>query len=252
MDKQIIKKTAVPLLASWGWNDHIQAPSTKTSEEHKALQNLRWETATAIDRDFREILQFVAPSCENFGCHSARIVMLLVRVCIEIESCFKSVLSENGVSRRRQNNIKDFAVVERSHTLSRYAVKIHGWRQPSFTFHPFKSWESVSGAGETTLSSPSWYCAYGKVKHNILEADGYGTFENLCLAISGLHVLLLSQFGRDDWGPNRGSVSFYHAPEYECVVGDVVEVRFPPKDECHVVYDLPRTEDYQTESFNYT
>jgi len=252
MGQQVATKTAIPLLASWGWDDRIQAPTSKVIENHKTLQNLRWEAATTIDREFKDVLQFVAPSCDNFHCHSSRIAMLFIRTCVEIESCFKSILSENHVSKNRQKNISDFSRVELSHSLSRFSARIHGWHQPSFTFLPFQDWTSAVNLADGKAPSPSWYKAYGKVKHNILETHKYGTFENLCHAIAGLHALLVSQFGHDGWGPNRGSIGFYHAPEYECVVGDVVEVRFPPREECRIIYDLPKTWDFQIEPFNYS
>lgn len=250
MANQITLKTAVPLLATWGSDDRIQAASSNpmadpTPKKHLQLQAIRWSTAIAIDRDFEELLQYIAPSDKNLSCHSSRVLALLIRVCVEIESCFKSILSNNNVSESKQKNICYFSVVENSHSLSRFKTRIHGWREDDIFFTPFEEWDNNS------CKSPKWYQAYSKVKHNALDARKYATFGNLCLAISGLHVLLVSQFGRNGWGPSRGGIPWYSAPEYECSVGATIEVRFPLKSECKVIYDLPRVWNYDIAPFEY-
>ncbi|QEW19238.1 hypothetical protein LA6_001421 [Marinibacterium anthonyi] len=250
--KQVTLTASVPLLASWGWDDRVITPSTHPQRRRvdlMMLQSRRWQTASAIERDFQELLQFVSPSCQNFPCHSPRISALLVRTCMEVESCFKSILSENDVSKKRQKSIEDFRVVEKSHSLSRYSVKIHGWHQGSKVFRPFQAWGAERSC-DPPLGKLVWYSAYGSLKHNVLDEVEYGTFENLCCSICGLHALLVSQFGFTGWGP-QGVLGFYSAPEYECAVGSTVEVRFPRPEECNVVYDLPKTWSYPIESFEY-
>lgn len=254
MNSQIVKITAVPLLTSWAGNDRVFAPSThreRKLDDYIKLQELRWEAAKVIDSEFSELLQFVSPSKGNFKSHSPRISMLFIKVCVEIESCFKSILSKNSVSNNRQKNIGHFSMVEQSHSLSKFSVRIHGWHQQDQVFRPFEAWACEPKSSDMSVPSLPWYSAYGSLKHNILETEKYGTFENLCYAICGLHALLVSQFGLNGWGPNRGSIGWHHAPEFECVIGDVVEVRFPKKDECRVVYDLPRTWEYEVKAFDY-
>jgi hypothetical protein len=251
MCTQLNLSKAVPLLASWGWDERVLAPTSNPnwgagSERFIQLQNLRYATAYAIDRDFQSLLEFVAPSCENTGCFSPRILALLIRVCVEVESCFKSILSENEVASSKQRNINDFSVTENSHSLSKFRTKIHGWHEVDHFFSPFDGWSDLSD------HSPTWYQAYGKAKHNVLEARQYATFGNLCDALSGLHVLLVGQFGLSGWGPSRGGLPFHYAPEYECVIGNTVEVRFPEKQNCRVVYELPRAWTYDTEMFEYS
>jgi len=253
MIKQIQLQKAVPLLASYGWDDKFFAPSTHpeskhSSVQHKRLQSRRWEVVNAIDKDFSELMQFVSPSEDNLSCHSSRISALLVRVCIELESCFKSVLAENAsLQNSNRTNIRDYEAIERSHSLSSYSFRIHGWWQEDKVFNPFSEWRSP----DASQQSLPWYTAYGRTKHNILDANKYATFEILCLALGGLHIALVSQFGTNFWGPNRSGASWAYDPEFECVIGDNIEVRLPPKIECRVVYDLPRSWDYRIGKYDY-
>ena len=249
MADQISSNESIPLLASWGWGDRVMCPSWYIDDRHKQMQNLRWRSAIAIERDFAQLLEFVGPSNANLRCSSSRILALLVRTCIEIESCFKSILDENGVSKSKQKRISEFRSVEKSHSLSQFNAKIHGWHPSEKVFTPFERWSNLNDINPG--DAPNWHRDYGKVKHNVLELERYATFDNLCQAICAFHILLISQFGFDNWGPSRGSVGFHNAPEYQCAVGDIVEIRFPNKVECRVIFDLPRNWEYSSRNFDY-
>lgn len=245
---------AVPLLAAWGWGDEVQAASTHPCRKYKDfvdLQRKRYAAAIAIDRQFSELSEFVSLSSGNFGCHSSRVSMLFVVICMEIESCFKSILSENCVSKSKQKNIEDFSVVEQSHSLSAFKARFHGWIGNEQVFEPFAPWAYCPKLSDSTKPTLPWYSAYGKLKHNTLQSDKYGTFENLCTAMSALHILLVSQFGYTGWGPARSSIGWKSESLFSCEIGNNVEVRFPDKAQCRVVYDLPRTWSYDVEPFGY-
>src|SRR5688572_7486964 len=49
-----------------------------------------------IQKDLKELFDYIDPSDINLQCHSFRIHQLLMRTCIEVEANCKAILSENG------------------------------------------------------------------------------------------------------------------------------------------------------------
>jgi hypothetical protein len=155
-----------------------------------------------IQNDLQRLFEFIEPSDTNLNTYSYRVHELFMRTCIEIEANFKAILKENifnptdssGNPRPEKKwNIHDYRKVNKTHHLSTYKVHVPIWDGNNSVFAPFNEW--------ATASELSWYQAYNKSKHDRHVQFKEANFRNLVTSISGLLVLLSSQFGTEDFAP---------------------------------------------------
>lgn len=195
-----------------------------------------------IQNDLIKLFEYIEPADKNLFTYSYRVHELFMRTCIEIEANFKAILKENIYSPRDKNknnnirkenvwNIFDFYKIESTHHLSSYRVLVPIWNEKSSIFQPFKEWKSTP-----TLS---WYSAYNKSKHNRQSEFSKANFKNLINAITGLLVILSSQFGKEDFSPSdpvysAGNLGYY---PFESAIGNFFRIEFPN--------DWDETEKYQ-------
>ena len=185
-----------------------------------------------IQEDLLEIFRFVDPNDLNDQTISLKIHELLVRTCIEIEANFTAILTENKYSGNpnKFNMKNDYCLVEKSHGLSRYQVKLPVWTGAKNVVTPFKDWANVSPDNWTALT---WYQAYNKSKHNRHLHFEKASFRNLIDAVAGLLVLLSSQFLEEDFSPApkglsaSGPYSYDYDRYYESGIGGYFMVKFP-------------------------
>lgn len=125
-------------------------------------------------------------------------------------------------------------LVNRSHRLSSYEVRIPGWKGAGNIRQPFAAWAANN--------SLSWYQAYNKSKHNRHEFFPMATFEALTDAMCGLVVVLSAQFYNEDYSPVEKSLSLGASYSYdtddemESAIGNFFRVKFPldwPEEECY-------------------
>jgi len=194
-----------------------------------------------IQSDLMKLFEYIEPSDENLNSYSYRIHALLMRTCIEVEAKFKAILKENifnpvdrnGDARTENNwNINDYKKVDKTHHLSSYKVHIPIWNGNSSVFIPFYEWNRNS--------SLRWYQAYNKSKHNRMEQFKEANFRNLLNAVTGLFVLLSSQFRTESFSPGESPIcaegnSFY---PYEPGLGGFFHVEFPTDWEDSEKYDF--------------
>ncbi len=183
-----------------------------------------------IQNDLKKLFEYIEPDDNNFLTYSYRIHELFIRTCIEIEANFKAILKENIYSPkdksakiRKENtwNIFDFNKIEITHHLSSYKVLVPIWNGNHSVFQPFKEWKD-----KTSLS---WYTAYNRSKHNRQSEFSQANFNNLINAITGLLIVLSSQFGRQDFSPSdplysSGSNGYY---SFELAIGGFFRIEFP-------------------------
>jgi len=141
-----------------------------------------------IQKDTRELFDFIKASDQNLCAYSYRIHELLVRACIEIEAIFTAILRENNYQRNDKKNwtVEDYKKIEQSHFLSRFAVKITDWDGNCGKRMPFRAW--------CQDRSLNWCQAYNRTKHDRHRNFREANFENLVDAVCGLAAVLASQF----------------------------------------------------------
>ncbi|WP_333980408.1 hypothetical protein [Burkholderia orbicola] len=149
-----------------------------------------------LQKDLRELFDYVEPADQNCPSFSFRIHELLLRACIEVEANCKAILADNGYrpNGERDLNMRDYRKVEESHRLSGYKVRVPGWHGDRGVRCPFEVW---GNRGER-LPLP-WYQIYNETKHNRATTFHQATFDHLVDAVCGVVVLLSAQFVQEDF-----------------------------------------------------
>lgn len=184
-----------------------------------------------IQSDLQRLFEFVEPSDRNFDTYSYRIHELFMRTCIEIEANFKAILKENIYNPKDRNgdpvpekrwNIHNYRKVNTTHHLSAYKVHVPIWDGTQSVFHPYAQWVATTGV-------VPWYQAYNKSKHDRRIEFREANFRNLLNSVTGLLVLLSSQFGTQDFAPGNTllgvSTDSYYSTEP--ALGGFFHIEFP-------------------------
>ena len=194
-----------------------------------------------IQSDLIKLFEFIEPSDTNFETYSYRIHELFMRTCIEIEANFKAILKENifnptnekGKPRKEDWwNIKDYKKINKTHHLSSYKVILPIWSGKNSIFTPFKEWDD----GKTL----SWYQAYNKSKYDRHNEFKQANFKNLLTSISGLVVILSSQFRTEDFFPGQSLVGVESNSYFETepAIGGFFHIEFPSDWTDEEIYDF--------------
>ena len=189
-----------------------------------------------LQGDLQDLFAFVEPADENLRTYSHRIQQLLMRACIEVEANLTAILVENRYQKASGNlTMTDYRLVNASHRLSAYEVRIPEWKGSLGSRRPFASWEQ----GDSSLS---WYKAYNKSKHDRHESFRLATFNSLIDAMCGLVVVLSSQFFDEDYSSVAKSLNISSDYSYgtddgmNSAIGGYFRVAFPsdwPEDDCY-------------------
>jgi len=163
-----------------------------------------------IQLDLIKCFEYIEPSDVNVNSFSLRTHELLMRACMEVETNFKAILKENifnpvynsgtkaGQSRPEKSwNMLDYKKINQTHRLSSYTVHIPIWSGEYGVIRPFEGWDNDN--------SLDWYQAYNKSKHDRHNEFHNANFINMVKAVSGLLVLLSSQFRTESFTPGEGS-----------------------------------------------
>lgn len=170
--------------------------------------------------DIQKLFEYVEPADKNKETYSYRIHELFLRVCIEVEANCRAILSENGYNRKGNWNMKDYQLIDETHKLSDYVVKIPRWEGDLSIYKPFSRWKE----GKQLM----WYWQYNRVKHDIHENFRHANIKNLIEATSGLTALICSQFLDEDFSSNEGSMLLSGIGDgMERTVGGLFRVIYP-------------------------
>jgi hypothetical protein len=175
-----------------------------------------------LQKDLRELFDYIEPADKNRSCYSYRIHALLLRACVEAEANCKAILKENGYARAGDWNMNDYKKIEKTHRLSAYQVKIPNWTGTQNIRAPFSQW----AAG----GSLPWYDAYNTTKHDRHTEFEKATFEHLLDACCGVLVLLSAQFGTNDFssGDTLLALSGFGPDDgMESAIGGYFRIKFP-------------------------
>lgn len=174
-----------------------------------------------LQKDLLELFDYIEPSDKNLYCYSYRIQELLLRTCIEIESNFKAIFSENLYKNKRNMNMaNDYRKINISHRLSSYQVKLPYWQGTKDTRTPFSPW---------ALGQPlKWYQDYNATKHNRHKSFERASLSSLIDAICGLVVVLSSQFHTYDFSPGDTLLALEGFGDgLESAIGGYFRIKFP-------------------------
>jgi hypothetical protein len=180
-----------------------------------------------LQDDILDLFSYVEPSDKNLQTYSHRIQQLLMRGCVEIEANLTAILLDNEYELASGDlTMRQYRLVEISHRLSSYEVRIPGWKGARGLRRPFANWQANH--------SLPWYQAYNKSKHNRHENFELATFDALIDAFCGLNVLLSAQFYDEDYSSVGKSVGLsgacyiYEGDDgMESSIGNILRIRFP-------------------------
>ncbi|WP_143239394.1 hypothetical protein [Agrobacterium rosae] len=186
-----------------------------------------------IQKDLERLFEYIEPSPEAETTYSFRIHELFMRTCIEIEANFKAILEANTYTpvikyNQPVYNIRVYKKVNASHHLSSYQVTLPMWDGPSKVWRPFQNWD----AGNPI----DWYQAYNASKHDRLLQFKQANFGALLSAVTGLLVLISSQFQGEEYSSANDTLSVdgYDYHEMEAATGSLFRIEYPtdwPDDE---------------------
>lgn len=176
-----------------------------------------------IQADLQKLFEYIEPSDESVSTYSYRIHELLMRTCIEIEANFKAILSENKFTPdpKKKVNIDVYKKVNKTHHLSSYQVVLPIWNGASRIWKPFEQWKFDKAL--------PWYQAYNASKHDRQEHFKKANLEMLIMSVSGLLLLISSQFGTQDFSAGGDMVRFsgYDYYDMEPAIGSFFRIKFP-------------------------
>lgn len=150
-----------------------------------------------IQDKFLKIFEYIQPdSPEQMTVYSIQNRLMLIEICTEIESHFKSILKINKYTALDSfDKPTDFMTIDKhyielleSHRLKDFRIKFLISEDKESA--PYEEW--------TKNNAPTWWSAYNKVKHdkgnNLKEAS----IENIIDAMAGLIAVIAAQIGTDD------------------------------------------------------
>lgn len=198
-----------------------------------------------IQDRFVELLNYIEPSDVNMVCYSLEIQNLLCVICMEIEANFKAIFDDNGFCKAHLN-IGDYALIEESHHLSSYVVRMPYWRGQQRDFTPFASWKDHRPP--SCAPSLHWYQAYNRTKHSRNKNMYWANFGILVESMCALCALLSAQFGPTFAVGNRPRVGFSYqsAPDgFDNSIGGLLSVRYANDWAEADQYDLPGDQEFR-------
>lgn len=197
-----------------GHGRYVKHPSYARDPEHYCRAFL------LIQKDLRDLFDYVEPADQNLACYSYRIHELLLRACVEIEANLKAILLENGYARPGEWKMKDYAKIEKSHRLSEYEVRLPVWTGSKSTRRPFEAW----GRQEPL----KWHLAYNAAKHDRHAAFQTATFEIMLDAICGCLAVLTAQFGEEDFSGGADVLVVEGFNDgFSSAIGGLFRVKYP-------------------------
>lgn len=200
-----------------------------------------------IEKDFRQLFEFIEPCQENHNTFSHRIYELFLRTCTEVETNFKGILLDNGYTKRPKDFfIGDYFKVNEVSKLFEYEVRFHAWKDGPRLLRPFSIWSFPN------ISLP-WYKAYNEVKHDRSRNFALANLENLTNAIAGLFVLLASQFGSQVFYSHQYNITNYSMEDFYFDGDSLFSFKFPDSwtnDELYDYFDENDVEPFQNFDFN--
>lgn len=181
----------------------------------------------AIEKDLRQVFDFIEPDDRNLNTFSTRLYEIFLRASTEFESNCKLILSENGYSRKGNLDITDFKRINKATHLLEYKIQLIVWASEPLLLEPFLCWSNCDRL--------YWYKEYNTVKHNRSSEFHRANLKNTIDAVAALFIILFSQFNIltfsahelvvsyndwDGWLAHQNSIFWVKVPTswqpYEC------------------------------------
>ncbi len=162
-------------------------------------------TYHTIEKDLRQIFDFIEPDDRNLTTFSTRLYEIFLRASTEFESNCKLILCENLYRRCEKNlsrcgkNLKigDYKNIKKATRLLEYKIQLTVWANKPLLLEPFSCW---SNCDSLTLN---WYQEYNNVKHNRSTEFHCANLKNTIDAVAALFIVLFAQFNTFAFSPHE-------------------------------------------------
>jgi hypothetical protein len=141
-------------------------------------------------KKLEELFETIEPTPSNLQTYGLKIRDVLLLACMEVESSWTAVLTENGyTSPSGRFTTNDYVRLYPPMTLDGYELSLQSYASyPSFT--PFAGWDVAQ-----PTRSLGWYDAYNRTKHNRESHLSDATLGNAVSAVGAAVVMFHAQFG---------------------------------------------------------
>lgn len=177
-------------------NPMLNYTPVRAQEVYGAKYHQSIVAASSLFSYLVELFRFIEPTKDNASSYGHRIRELLILVCTEIETSWRSILEDNnykGRSKKRYTT-QDYIKLKKPLCFDEWSVSLKDY--PSFgALKPYKKWDA-----QKPTSSLLWYDAYNAVKHHRENEFNKATLSTLLDAMAALHVLQVAQWGPEIFG----------------------------------------------------
>ncbi|GJL48112.1 TPA: hypothetical protein U2L65_000005 [Citrobacter farmeri] len=149
-------------------------------------------TFNNICNSLNELFNYIDPDIENLNCYGSKIREILILACTEVEYLLQNLLVENNYeSINNRYSTKDYVKILDIVKLNEYSTLLSFYPDLE-NWSPFKEWDPSK-----PTTSLAWYDSYNAVKHNRGANKHKATLKSAINAVSAIHILLESQYGKE-------------------------------------------------------
>ena len=138
-----------------------------------------WNYFLAVEQDTLDLSRYIEFSVANFSTYSIEIARLLMTATQEVDVLAKQICGHHGDNSDKESGYRGF-LPGRYPNLCMHEVSLV---QFDIVVKPFDSWASGT--------TPTWWTANNKVKHERHTKFSRASIENLLHAVSGLYLMNL-------------------------------------------------------------
>jgi len=172
--------------------------------------NQFWTHYLFLEKELQEISDYVAINVSNEKTFSFKIMQLYLIVCTDIDSIFKYIQSNLGITKPK--NGRDFTITDHIKMLNEHFPLIKDitvelkFSGQVLEFIPFK-YLFIRIIDENYEVS-TWWNDYTSVKHHRLDSFDKASLNNLLNSLAALHILNLvyGVSSRHEWRENYTSI----------------------------------------------
>ena len=201
-------------------------PDTKNliipdSENDIELAKSVWREIDVMSQDLEQCFNVNSISERNFEAFGTQYGRIIYFSCIGIESLFRKILLDNGVTRERLT-MNDFVALKdhsRLHEVGLTLVR-YPWMSEMF---PFAGWSS-----DRPSESLPWFGAYNALKHDKRQNEHRATMRNALFALAAFYATAYFALGKNLFPGFLGTNYYFHfesRPRW-----DVRQLYFKPDD----------------------
>lgn len=160
-----------------------------------------------LESGLMECLSFIPFIETNKQVISPKFIPIILEACSLIDSVFKNSKGQKG----KKHDLKSYTKLVEPHLYLEESTSI--FLNPPLRFlTPFENW---------TKATPSWWAAYNKLKHDRLDNYDAATYDNVILAMSGLHQVISRSV---EFVPALLSAGWFNSNSRD--VGELIAARF--------------------------